>query len=197
MNSMHTAQRMTRNILILAGLVFVFAGAAVAQDAANGQATATIQTALTVSATQALDFGNLFPGNAKTMGADDDDSTAIFNIAGQAEANVNCQFVLPTYMATADGSDRMTIAFGDDVCSIDTTGTSSPSVFDGVSGLNIGYHEQNPRDLSSATLGGTIKIGGAAGNSQIFLGGKVTPKAAQTAGAYTADIILLVMYTGS
>ncbi len=197
MNSTNTAQGMLRNILVLAGLVFVFSGAAVAQDAANGQATATIQTALTVSATQALDFGNLFPGNAKTMGPDDDDSTAIFNIAGEADANVNCQFVLPTYMALADGSDRMTIAFGDDVCSIDTTGAETPSTFAGVSGLNLGYFEANPRDLSSATLGGEIKIGGAAGNTQIFLGGKVTPKASQKAGAYTADIILLVMYTGT
>lgn len=197
MNSMHTAQRMTRNILILAGMIFVFAGAAVAQDAANGQATATIQTALTVTASQALNFGNLFPGNAKTMGPDDDDSTGIFNIAGEANANVNCQLVLPTYMALPDGSDRMTIAFGDDVCSIDTTGTSSPAAFEGVSGVSLGYIDANPRDLSAGTLGGAIKIGGGAGNTQIFLGGKVTPKAAQTAGAYTADIILLVMYTGS
>jgi hypothetical protein len=51
--------------------------------------------------------------------------------------------------------------------------------------------------MSSATLGGEIKIGGGAGNTQIFLGGKVTPKAAQAAGSYSADIILLVMYKGT
>jgi hypothetical protein len=197
MNSMHTAQRMTRNILILAGMIFVFAGAAVGQDAANGQATATVQTALTVTATQALDFGNLFPGNAKTIPVNDDDSAATFNIAGEANANVNCQLVLPTYMALPDGSDRMTIAFGDDVCGIDTTGTSTPDGLETDGGASEGYVDVNPRDMSSATLGGEIKIGGGAGNTQIFLGGKVTPKAAQAAGSYSADIILLVMYKGT
>ncbi len=180
------ALRLSRKIMMLTGTILILSfGFSLAQDAATGSATATVQTIITVTATQALAFGNVFQGVSKTVGDNVDASSGIFTITGQAGAGVNLQMILPDYMALADGSDRMTITFSTTDAAVDTNGATPSTVVAG-----DGWVDQNPRVLPAAAVVG-------AANTAIYLGGKVTPTSDQAAGAYSADIVLLVAYDGT
>jgi len=186
---MRTAKQTRQNHLLVTvlGLCLLAAPAAVmSQDVATGSATATVQTALAVSADNNLIFPALFQGVADSMANTNDDSTAQFSITGQGSAGINLQLTLPEYMALADGSDRMTISFRSTDAAVDTL-VSTPATM--VAGN--GWIDQNPYNLPAAAV---VGIGG---QTSVYLGGKVTPSRLQTAGAYTADIILTVAYTGS
>ena len=158
------------------------------QDVAVGQATATVLAVLSVTATQDLDFGNVYQGVAKVQDETDDALSGIFTITGEASADISCYMQLPDYVALATGADRMTIAFSttDATFSVLTAGAPSTPSAPGVGAtLNTDPHN----------LTGTII--GAGGTSQIFLGGKVIPSVNQAAGAYSADIVLTVAYIGT
>jgi len=157
-----------------------------AQDVANGSATATVLTALSVTATAPLAFGNVLQGVPKSI-AKTDAAAGIFTIAGAANAGVSMYMQLPDYIELADGSDRMVIAFGITDANVDTTGGGDPTAF--VAG--DGYADQDPHNLPS---GANLSDAGAA---NIFLGGRGVPTVDQTAGAYSGDIILTVAYNGS
>ncbi len=167
-------------------LVLLVATSAFGQDAANGTATATVQTALAVTATNQLMFPTVFQGVATTMGKTNNDSTAEFTITGQGSAGINLILSLPEYLALADGSDRMTISFSATDANVDSTVTT-PATFAG----SNGWIDQNPRNLPAAA------VIGSAGQTNVYLGGKVTPSTYQTAGTYTGDIILSVAYNGT
>ncbi len=77
-----------------------------AQDVAVGTATATVLAALQVTAGQALDFGNVYQGVAKSV-AKNDASAGVFTIAGQSLSQVSIYMQMPEFMATASGDDRM------------------------------------------------------------------------------------------
>ncbi len=180
-------QRLAGLFAFVLASILVSTVAALAQDVATGQATATVQAALTVTATQALDFGNIFQGIPKTVGRNDDDSTAIFTVAGQAGSGVNLQLVLPEYLSLADGSDRMTIAFGITSAAVDTSNTATPSTMIGADG----WIDQNPFNLPAGAV-----IGSTGSNTKVYLGGKVIPSANQKAGSYSGNIVLIVSYNG-
>ena len=167
-------------------LLVLPAAVAFGQDVATGSATATVQTALVVSADNNLIFPALFQGVADSMANENDDSTAQFSITGQGSAGLNLQLTLPEYMALADGSDRMTISFRSTDAAVDTNNTTPSTVVAG-----DGWLDQNPYNLPAAA------VVGSGGQTNVYLGGKVTPSVSQTAGAYTADIILTVAYNGS
>lgn len=156
-----------------------------AQDVAAGSATATVQTPLTVTATAALAFGTIFQGVAASV-PETDANAGIFTITGQAGSGISVYLQLPDYMSTASGDDRMVISFGSADCAIDTTSNVDPTV------AATGWTDQNPYNLPSGVI-----IGGTSAQTAMFLGGSVTPSVDQTAGAYTADIILTVAYNGS
>lgn len=161
-----------------------------AQDVATGQATATVQASLIVTATNDLIFGNVLQGVAKSVGNNDDANSGQFAVSGQGSAGINVYFTLPDYMALADGSDRMTISFSSTDCIVDTT-TVTPSTAAPIDG----WIDVNPRGLSS--LAPTGAVIGAGGQTNLYLGGKVTPTVDQKAGAYTADITCTVAYNGT
>lgn len=155
-----------------------------AQDIAVGQVTATVQAVLAVTATAALAFGNVFQGVSGTV-ANSSASAGVFTISGQGLAGISLYLQLPAYMATATGDDRMQLAFGTADVSIDSTANVNPASF------GVGWQNTDPNNLpSAATIGG-------AGGAALFLGGKVTPTVDQSAGAYSADIILTVSYNGT
>lgn len=156
------------------------------QDVANGLATANVQASLVVTAAQDLQFGNVLQGVAKSVANNIDATSGIFNIAGQGSAGISLYFAFPSYMALADGSDRMTVAFSNTDAIVDTNNTSPATAVAGDGWLNV-----NPRALPAAT------VVGAGGQTNIYLGGRVTPAVDQKAGAYTGDIILTVAYTGA
>jgi hypothetical protein len=135
-----------------------------------------------------LDFGNVYQGVAKTQDETSDANSGIFTITGAAAANIACYFQLPEYIALANGTDRMPITFSttDATFSVlDAAAPSTPSAPGVGATLNT-----NPRNLTGTAIG-------AGGTSQIFLGGKVVPSVNQAAGAYSADVVLTVSYTGS
>jgi hypothetical protein len=174
-------------VVILPILAVVTAPMSFGQDVANGLATATVQTALTVVATQSLDFGNVYQGVPKSMGNDQDDSTAIFTITGQGGAGINIQLTLPEYISLADGSDRMTIVFGSNVAAVDTSNTATPSTMAG----GDGWINQNPYALPASAV-----IGSTGNNTKVYLGGKIIPSSNQKAGLYSGNIVISVSYNG-
>jgi len=178
-------RRMTAVAAALMLLILLGTTPAMSQDVAVGQATATVLAVLSVTATQALDFGNVYQGVAKVQDETSDASSGIFTITGQATSAIACYIQLPDYVALSDGSDRMPIVFSatDAAFSVQVAGT--PSAPGAGATANA-----NPRNLTGTAMGAT-------GTSKIFLGGKVIPTINQTAGSYAADIVLTVAYTGS
>ncbi len=155
-----------------------------AQDVANGSATATVLAALVVTAPNALAFGNVYQGVAKTV-ANTTASAGVFTITGAASATISIYMQLPEFMATASGDDRMTIRFSPTDGSVDSTVNVDPTSF------GAGWQNIDPHSFPAATM-----LGGG-GQASIFLGGRVTPSVNQKPGAYSADIILTVAYTGA
>jgi hypothetical protein len=155
-----------------------------AQDVANGEATATVQAVLVVTATQALQFGNVFQGVATSV-ANSAATAGIFTIAGEGGAGVSIYMQLPDYLSTATGDDRMVVSFGATDASVDSTANVDPTSF------GAGWQNTNPHNFPAATVVGTL------GQTAIFLGGSVFPSVDQAAGAYSADIILTIAYNGS
>lgn len=172
--------------LLMAALLVIFTFESLSQAADNDtrSATGTVVSAISVAATQNLEFGNVLQGVPKFIGNDVDDSSAIFTITGDVDAGISLHLLLPNYLTLAGGSDRMTVIFDATSLSIDTIGTASPSTVVGAF-INI-----NPRSIPSG-----IEIG-SSGTSKVFLGGKVIPSVNQKAGAYSGDLVLSVTYNG-
>ena len=182
--------RPTRALVALCGLLLfgMIAAPAQAQDVANGLAIANVLASLTVTATQPLNFGNVFQGVAKSQDETSDANSGIFTITGSASANISIYLQLPEYIALADGSDRMQIAFGVQDATFSVLDAAAPST---PSAPGAGAQlEQNPRLLTLTAIG-------VGGTSQIFLGGRVVPTINQAAGAYSGDIACTVAYTGT
>ncbi|KAA3636182.1 MAG: hypothetical protein DWP97_03235 [Calditrichaeota bacterium] len=157
-----------------------------AQDVSNGTATANVQTALTVVATQDLQFGTVFQGVAKTVANDDAASAGIFTITGSPAAGISAYITLPQYIATASGDDRMNIAFQTSDLSIDTTSNADPSTF------GDGWADVDPNNVPNGLVIGSD----ATSHTMLFLGGRVIPSVDQLAGAYSGNIIVTVAYNG-
>jgi hypothetical protein len=183
---MRQYNRITLSIALIAVIaILAMPTAVMSQDVATGSSTATVQAVLAVSATAALAFGNVFQGVQSSI-ANNAATAGVFTITGQANAVLAIYMQLPDYMATATGDDRMVISFGTTDLTLDSTANVDPTT-PGLGNLA----NQNPHNVPSWA------IGGASSQSALFLGGTVTPTVDQTAGAYTADIILTVAYTGA
>ena len=189
---MQTPSRMNFRIIfaILAMVMMFFGSSAMAQDVANGSTTATVVTPLTVIATSPLAFGTVYQGVPKTVSKNVAEA-AVFDITGQANADLLLYLSMPEFLATSTGDDRMTVAFADNTLDIDTAGVGAgaPAAFVG------GWQGEDPENPMGAA-GGDPCIGDA-GYCSLYLGGRVIPTLDQTAGAYTADIVLTVAYQGT
>lgn len=185
MNSEHKMPSIWKILVLLLTMSFLMVASVSAQDVAVGQATATVQTPLTVTAVAALAFGTIFQGVPVSV-AETDASAGIFTMTGQAGSGISLFLQLPEYMSTASGDDRMIISFSTTDCAIDTTANADPTTF------GSGWTAQNPFNLPSGVI-----IGTASTQTSLFLGGQVLPSVDQTAGAYSADVILTVAYNGT
>jgi hypothetical protein len=174
--------------LATATLALMAAPVVQGQDVTTGSATATVLAVLAVTATQDLDFGNVYQGVAKVQDETDDALSGIFAISGAADADISCYMQLPDYVALATGADRMTIAFSTTDATFSVLAAGAPST-PSAPGLGATLNT-DPHNLTGTVIG-------AAGASQIFLGGKVIPSVNQAAGAYSADIVLTVAYIGT
>lgn len=167
-------------------LLLVLGGSAFSQDVATGQALATVLASLSVTAVQPLDFGQVYQGVAKIQDQTNDALSGIFGIAGQGSAVISIYLVLPQYIALADGSDRMTIAFRTTDCTVDTMNLTPSTVAAGDGWVGI-----DPNNLPNNL------VVGQGGQTNLYLGGRVIPSVDQVAGAYAGDIICNAAYTGT
>ncbi len=158
-----------RTSATVAGLLALTASAGMAQSA-NIQATATVLSAINVTGAVPLAFGNVTPNVAKTVGVV---GGGRFDLTGQASANVNIAFTLPTQLTS--GGNNLAI------------------------GTYTAYHNTT----NSASSGGTAftpsasvtpTAFGAGGTLFVFVGATVSPTAVQAAGTYTGTVQLTAAY---
>ncbi len=163
------------------GLVCLVCSAGVqAQESATVQAVATVLSALTVTGTNDLNFGNVTPGSLVSV-----DKTAVgaageFTITGAPAAEVTLDFTLPDSLRTA-GGQAMDVLFG----------ATDASYDDGTGGGQVA-----PSGTVNPLVTETGNIG-PAGDMMIWIGGRITPGPAQTGGAYAGTITLTVTLTGN
>jgi hypothetical protein len=154
----------------LVGFLSLAAGAVQAQSA-NIQALASVNQAITVSGARNLDFGTVFPGVNKAIVVTDATSGR-FDLTGQASANVNVSFTLPTNLV--NGANNLVIANWTG-CRNATNTTASCTAF-------------TPSAIATAAaFSGT-------GALFVWVGAQVQPTAAQAAGSYTGTVTLTAAY---
>jgi hypothetical protein len=162
--------RIANRVSAVLAALFSLATAAEAQSA-NIQALATVYQPISFLSTRNLDFGNVFPGVAKTIGIAAATSGQ-FQMGGQASGNVNLTFTLPTNLVF--GANNLPIATW--------TGCTSPT------NTTAGCTAFTP---SGAATGSAFS---ALGALWVFVGATVTPGAAQAAGNYTGTVTLTAAY---
>ncbi len=160
----------TRVSAVLAALLSLGASAAMAQSASI-TATANVYQAMTITGARTLDFGNVFPGVAKTVGVAAATSGR-FDLTGQASANLDLTFTLPTNLTS--GANNLPIGTWTG-CTNSTNTTTGCTAF-------------TPSAAATATA-----FSGA-GALFVWVGGTVTPGAAQAAGVYNGTVTMTGVY---
>lgn len=157
-----------------------------AQEVAVGQATATVLAALAVVASQALAFGvTVLQGVQVTVGPGDA-ACGHFTITGASTSEISINLQLPDYLwlGTGGGEDRLVIAFSSTDLILDPDAAGVPGT-PSASALAA----SNPYAIADLSpLAGTVNA---------FLGGTIYPAVDQRVGAYSADIVCTVAYTGA
>lgn len=162
--------RIVTRVSAVVAALFSLATAAQAQSA-NIQALATVYTPITVTGNRNLDFGNVFPGVAKTV-AVGAATSGQFQLGGQASGDVNLTFALPTNLVS--GANALPIGTW--------TGCTSPT------NTTTGCTAFTPSGTATASA-----FSGA-GALWVFVGATVTPGAAQAAGNYSGTVTLTAAY---
>ena len=155
--------------LVIAGLLM---GANLLNaQSASINATATVLSPITVTAGAALAFGNVTPGVAKTVLASSA-AAGTFSLTGQASQGIQIAFTLPTNLTS--GANNLPI------------GTWT--------GLFNSANNQGTGTAFTPSAAATNGTTSATGNFFVWVGGTVTPAAAQVAGAYTGNVTMNVVY---
>ena len=165
---MNTASKLTLAALALTVLATAAAQAQV--NNANITATATVQQPINVSTGQSLNFGNVFPGVAKTI-ATTDATAGRWDVTGQASTLVNLSLTLPINLQS--GLNLLPIAnFTGGTNTVNNAATAA---------------------AITPSLGGSATLSGA-GALFVWVGAQVNPAINQPAGVYTASVTLTVTY---
>lgn len=172
---MNTASKLS---LTFVALLALGATAAQAQVSANINATAVVQTPLTVTGTTTLDFQNVFPGLNKTI-APTAPTAGKFTIGGQLNAEVDITFALPGTLAGQGPITGQSLTIGTWTGGRNTANTQA------------GQTAITPTGTT------TTRLDAASGALYIWLGATVTPGVAQQAGTYTSPVTMTVAYTGN
>lgn len=162
--------RIVTRVSAVVAALFSLATAAQAQSA-SVQALATVFTPITIAGTRNLDFGNVFPGVNKTV-AVAAATSGQFQLGGQASANVNLTFTLPTNLVS--GANNLPIG----------TWTGCTNATNTTTGCTAFTPSGTP--TASAFSG--------AGALWVFVGATVSPAAAQAAGNYAGTVTLTAAY---
>ena len=159
----------------LAVLALLLAGVATTRaQGVNGSITATaqVQTPITVTGTQNLSFGNVFPGAAKAVAYTDAANAGKFSVAGQASTPVTYSFTLPANLTSAGNNLPIGSWLGYENTANSTSGGAAITP-------------------SGTPTSSTLSAGGAL---FFFLGATVTPPTNLPAGAYSGTVTLTVSY---
>lgn len=140
-------------------------------QSANITATATVLQAITVTGARTLDFGTVFPGVAKSVGVAAATSGR-YDLTGSNSANVNVSFTLPANLTS--GANNLPIGTWTG-CYNGTNVVGSCTAF-------------TPSAATTATA-----FSGA-GALFVWVGGTVTPGAAQAAGVYNGTVTMTAAY---
>ena len=186
---MNCASRMNqpvRLLLFLTAIVMLAGPSGVnAQQVASSTADATVLAQLTLTAT-GPQFGNVYPGTAKTASKAADAEAGIIRLTGNTASEFNLVIALPTHLA--NGGDWMIVEFSSTAADLDA------AAFNDVDGTALpsagGTTDWNPHSQMTDNLTG-------AGDFAVFLGGTVHPQLDQAAGAYSGDVVVSVWYTGN
>jgi hypothetical protein len=172
-----TMRQSTSSIVLVAILLMAVALSTVqAQVTTTVTASGTVLTPISVSGSN-LDFGNsIFPGINKSVGRTAGGAAA-FTISGEASKELTATFTLPSTLT--NGGSSLTISFSstDAGHSTSSGGQATATAFNPASGL-------------TTTLSG-------GGNLYLWLGGSVAPTYTQTAGVYSGDVTISLVYTGN
>ncbi len=175
----------TFKILFAAVIIAGFATSAMAQQSDNDNvaANAEVLAPIEVTGAENLEFEIVSPGIPKTVNLDgtaeggtitENEQAARFDITAGNSANVTLSFTsIPGTLA--NGEESLPISY------IAAWGTASDyaETFEPVN-----VTENQPTEATTSE----------SGEIYVFLGGTVTPDAAQAQGNYTADITLTVTY---
>jgi hypothetical protein len=166
-------------------------------DNATASATADVLTAVEVTKQTDLVFGNITPGNTKTVGVESDivngraggttESAAQFTVSKGASSEVILSFTLPSQLST-DDNDNLTINFADDgstklsrlTTSDDADGNNKEDFTPGVDFVTL--TAENYKSYFDAT------------SFYVWLGGTVVPSNDQAQGKYSGEITLSATY---
>jgi len=158
-------------VLAAVALLGVTALAAPAQsNNANIAVTAVVQQPINVAATNALAFGNVFPGVAKTVLVTSA-SAGSFAVTGQASTPVSMTFVVPASLTSGVNTLPIGTFTGN------WNGTNAPT--------GTGFTP------SAAATAATLS---ATGQMFVFVGATVTPATTQAAGSYSGTLQMTVVY---
>jgi hypothetical protein len=161
-------------------LAMATAGATAASaQSANINATANVLQPLTVTGTNNLAFGNVYPGVNKSIAYSDATNAGKFSVTGYGGAQVSVGFTLPT---TLNGPSSSTLPIDSWTGYYNTTNsaTSGGSTF----------------TPSASVVTTNLSGSGGTGSLFVFVGARVSPTGTQTAGAYTNTVTMTVAYTG-
>ena len=147
---------------------------AIAAAVCGSASPAVAQTATAVTAIQGLDFGSLIAGVAEPVPLTEAWRRAEARIEG--ERNVDVRFILPTALVASSGA-TIPLQFVSGDGSVTMAGSTQGKTFD----PNVGTKVQFKANVTSAML---------------YLGGTALPAANQSAGTYSATIVIIVSKPG-
>ena len=161
-----------RSTLVAIALTIVGVVAAAAQtNNASIQATAVVQQPINVTGARNLVFGNVFPGVNKVLAVTDPNSGR-WDVAGQADANVQLTFALPATLS--DGTNSLPI------------GTYAAH-------YNTSNAPTGGTDFTPSAAPTTAVLSGT-GGLWVFVGATVSPATNQPAGNYSGTLSMTVVY---
>lgn len=198
MNTKNTMNKIIKGLLAVL-LILPLSGLVSAQqsDNATASATADVLTAVEVTKQTDLVFGNVTPGNTKTVGVESNivngraggttESAAQFTVSKGAASEVILSFTLPAQLSTTD-NDNLAINFADD----GDTKLSRLTTTNAVTG-------DNQQNFTPGTDFVTLTADGYASyfnttSFYVWLGGTVVPVNNQAQGRYSGEITLTATY---
>lgn len=143
----------------------------------SGLFSEVLQAQIQVTGQQDLTFGNLFPGIPERVFPTDGVRAGTFDMTGPKNMEIILQFTLPAVM-TGPGAATMPLSYAANDATYDPRGGGLPTVaFDPTAPFT--NRLPNSRQASA------------------FLGATTTPSFSQTAGDYSAAVVLTVALTGN